>query len=323
MLERGSYIPWESRFRRYLNRKRENRKWLKKEIDEGPYEFKIFIPSKTKAPRMQKQKDLRGDDLKHYEAEIEAMNLILISIPNDIYNYVDACTTVKAMWQRGECLMQETVQNKVDRETEFNNKFDQFVVEPVETLVSVYNRFAHLMNDLERNGIIFPKVTINTKFLNCLQPEWLNEKGHYACNCQKLRVWDSKYFMEQMLLAKQDEAGVILIDEQNDFLFTDASRMEEIKELSANICLMAKIQPSDINSDAGPSCDFSFLKHLARNAYKEAKKQKLIAKKVQHKNTVLTKQLELYKEKVRVFEMIKGNNTTYFNKCIEADLKAK
>ncbi|GJZ80499.1 hypothetical protein Tco_0645493 [Tanacetum coccineum] len=29
------------------------------------------------------------------------------------------------------------------------------------------------MNDLERNGIIFPKVTINTKFLNCLQPEWL------------------------------------------------------------------------------------------------------------------------------------------------------
>nr|GEU75405.1 retrovirus-related Pol polyprotein from transposon TNT 1-94 [Tanacetum cinerariifolium] len=29
------------------------------------------------------------------------------------------------------------------------------------------------MNDLERNGIIFPTVTINTKFLNCLQPEWL------------------------------------------------------------------------------------------------------------------------------------------------------
>ncbi|GJX12340.1 hypothetical protein Tco_0204098 [Tanacetum coccineum] len=34
-----------------------------------------------------------------------------------------------------------------------------------------------------------------------------------------------------MLLAKQDEAGVILTDEQNDFLFADASRMEEIEEL--------------------------------------------------------------------------------------------
>ncbi|GJW44509.1 hypothetical protein Tco_0073308, partial [Tanacetum coccineum] len=47
MLKRGSYIPWASRFRRYLNRKRENRKWLNKEIDEGLYEFRIFTPSDT------------------------------------------------------------------------------------------------------------------------------------------------------------------------------------------------------------------------------------------------------------------------------------
>ncbi|GKF23158.1 hypothetical protein Tco_0075480 [Tanacetum coccineum] len=69
----------------------------------------------------------------------------------------------------------------------------------------------------------------------------LNGKGHYARNFPKPRVRDSKYFMEQMLLAKQDEAEVILTDEQNDFLFADASRMEEIEELSANICLMARI----------------------------------------------------------------------------------
>ncbi|GJY49432.1 hypothetical protein Tco_0439388 [Tanacetum coccineum] len=76
------------------------------------------------------------------------------------------------------------------------------------------------------------------------------------------RVWDSKYFMEQMLLAKQDEAGVILTDEQNDFIFAYASRMEEIKELSANICLMAKIQPTNIDSDAGPSYDSAFLSEV-------------------------------------------------------------
>ncbi|GJZ51692.1 hypothetical protein Tco_0606207 [Tanacetum coccineum] len=52
--------------------------------------------------------------------------------------------------------------------------------------------------------------------------------------------------MKQMLLAKQDEAGVILTDEQNDFLFADASRMEEIEELNANICLLARIQPGNI-----------------------------------------------------------------------------
>ncbi|GKC09587.1 hypothetical protein Tco_1001197 [Tanacetum coccineum] len=173
MLKRCCYIPWAIRFRRYLNRKRENRKWLNKAIDEGPYEFRIFTPSDTEALRMQEEEDTRGDDLKHYEAEIEAMNLILISIPNDIYNSMDACKTAKAMWQGVERLMRRTVQNKVDRETRFNNEFDQFVAEPGEELVSVHNRFARLMNNLERNDIIFPNVTVNTKFLNCLQPEWL------------------------------------------------------------------------------------------------------------------------------------------------------
>ncbi|GKA17958.1 hypothetical protein Tco_0697795 [Tanacetum coccineum] len=38
---------------------------------------------------------------------------------------------------------------------------------------------------------------------------------------------------------------------------------------------------------------------------------------------MLTKQLETYKEKVRVFEITKDNNTTYFNEYIEADQKAK
>ncbi|GJT63211.1 integrase, catalytic region, zinc finger, CCHC-type containing protein [Tanacetum coccineum] len=325
--------------------------------------------------------------LLHYDAEMELMSLILLSIPNDIYNSVDACTSAKDVWKIFEHLMKGTIQNKVDRETHFTNEFDQFVTEPGEALVSVYNRFAQLMNDLERNEMHFPIVTINTKFLNSLQPEWLkyvtqvrlakrltvdtfddlfdylqqfeklvnvsrakklekshdplalvahtgsssrntssyyvthptsvvdyedeyqqddvhtnsedpltsamlnsgnagrnnrrayvqeeivegsnapNEtgnvqrtlrtsssgntstvqcyncsgKGHYARNYLKPRVRDSKYFIEQMLLAKHDEAGVILTDEQNDFLFADALRMEEIEELSANICLMARI----------------------------------------------------------------------------------
>ncbi|GJZ67946.1 hypothetical protein Tco_0631186 [Tanacetum coccineum] len=106
-------------------------------------EFKEFTHA-NEAPRMHKEDDLRGDDLKHYEAKIEAMNLILISIPNDIYNSVNACTTAKAMWERVERLMRGTVQNQVDRETRFNNEFDQFVAKLGEALVSgdtVQNNF--------------------------------------------------------------------------------------------------------------------------------------------------------------------------------------
>ncbi|GJU43669.1 retrovirus-related pol polyprotein from transposon TNT 1-94 [Tanacetum coccineum] len=98
-------------------------------------------------------------------------------------------------------------------------------------------------------------------------------KGHYARNCPKPRVHDSKYFMEQMLLAKQDEAGVILTDEQNDFLFADASRMEEIEELSANICLMARIQPADQNSDDEPSYESAFVSEVQSSSINENDEQ--------------------------------------------------
>ncbi|GJT33277.1 putative reverse transcriptase domain-containing protein [Tanacetum coccineum] len=376
--------------------------------------------SETRTPMLERE-DSQGEELLHYDAEIKLMNLILLSIPNEIYNSVDACTTAKEMWKRVERLMRGTIQNQVDRETCFTNEFDQFVAEPGEALVSVYNRFAQLMNDLERNKMIFPIVTVNTKFLNSLQPEWLkyvtqvrlakrltvdsfddlfdylqqfeklvnasrakklekshdpldlvahtgsssrntssyyvthptsvvdyddeyqqddvqtnsedplastmlllaraitqkfsnptnnhlrtssntrnqaiiqgdrvniqsknsgnnstvqcnncSGKGHYARNCPKPRVRDSKYFMEQMLLGKQDEAGVILTDEQNDFLFTDASWMEEIEELSANIWLITRIQPANKSSDAGPSYESAFISEVQSSSINENKQQ--------------------------------------------------
>ncbi|GJY46645.1 hypothetical protein Tco_0435708 [Tanacetum coccineum] len=92
MLERGSCILWASRFRRYINRKRENQKCLNKALDEGPYQFDTFIPNNSIVPKLQTAEDLQGDALLHYDAEMELMNLILLSIPNDIYNSVDDCT---------------------------------------------------------------------------------------------------------------------------------------------------------------------------------------------------------------------------------------
>nr|GEX85334.1 hypothetical protein [Tanacetum cinerariifolium] len=100
-------------------------------------------------PPEEQKEDLTGDDLKQYEANIKAINLILIFVPNDIYHSVDACENEKDMWDRVKRLMQAE-----------------------ESLTSVYNRFLQLINDLQRNNVTLPNVTINTKFLNCLQPKW-------------------------------------------------------------------------------------------------------------------------------------------------------
>ncbi|GJY77916.1 hypothetical protein Tco_0483717 [Tanacetum coccineum] len=71
MLERGSYIPWASRFKRFLNRKRENRKWLLKALEDGPYVFRNITPTGSTLPRLQEVEDLQGDDLLYYDAKME------------------------------------------------------------------------------------------------------------------------------------------------------------------------------------------------------------------------------------------------------------
>ncbi|GJR28345.1 integrase, catalytic region, zinc finger, CCHC-type containing protein [Tanacetum coccineum] len=356
----------------------------------------MFIPNNSTVLKLQTVEDLQGDALLHYDAEMELMNLILLSIPNDIYNSVDACTSAKDMWKRVERLMRGTIQNKVDRETRFTNEFDQFVAEPGEALVSVYNRFAQLMNDLERNDMHFPIVTINTKFLNSLQPEWLKyvtqvrlakrltvdtfddlfyylqqfeklvnvsrakklEKSHdplalvahtgsssrntssyYVTHPTSVVDYEDEYQQDDVHTNSEDPLTSAMLNQaiiqgdrvniqsrnsgnagrnnrrayvqeeivegsnapnetgnvqrtlrtsssgntstvqcyncsgkghyarncpkpRNDFPFADASRMEEIEELSANICLMARIQPADNTSDAGPSYDSAFISEV-------------------------------------------------------------
>ncbi|GJY16678.1 hypothetical protein Tco_0387100 [Tanacetum coccineum] len=46
-------------------------------------------------------------DKEQYFVDIRVMNYILQGIPNDIYNYVDACPDAKQMWARIKRLMQE------------------------------------------------------------------------------------------------------------------------------------------------------------------------------------------------------------------------
>nr|GEU73670.1 copia protein [Tanacetum cinerariifolium] len=114
-----------------------------KNVGQALHNFAMLLKKGcSQTPTLQIEDDLTGYDLKHYEAKIEAMNLILISILNDIYNSVDACTTGQAMWQRVERLMRGTVQNEVDRETRFNNEFDQFVAKPGEALYVTQVRLA-------------------------------------------------------------------------------------------------------------------------------------------------------------------------------------
>ncbi|GKB34908.1 hypothetical protein Tco_0879850 [Tanacetum coccineum] len=321
-------------------------------LERCPYVFKNFTPDDSQTPRLQTEYDLTRDDLKHYEAEIEAMNLILISIPNDIYNFVDACTTAQAMWQRVERLMRGIMQNKVDRETRFNNEFDQFAAEPEEALVakklekshdplalvahtgsssripSPYyvthpslvvdydddyqgDAFQNNYEDLLVSAMMLLDRAIPQRFSNPTNNRLRtssNTRNQAIMQADKVNIQSRNsgndgrntrhsYVQEEIIegnniqndsgntqrtlrtissgsaanvqcynCSEIDKAGVTLIDEQNDFLIPNATRMEEIKELSVHICLMARIQPVNINSDAGPSYNPAFLNEVQKSS---------------------------------------------------------
>ncbi|GKA87503.1 hypothetical protein Tco_0809267 [Tanacetum coccineum] len=94
--------------------------------------------------RLRTEDDLTGDDLKQYEADIDAMDLILLLIPNDIYNSVDACENAKDMWERVKRLIQCTDLSEKESHSRFMNEFDKFTFEVGESLTSVYERFSRL-----------------------------------------------------------------------------------------------------------------------------------------------------------------------------------
>ncbi|GKA39708.1 hypothetical protein Tco_0732259 [Tanacetum coccineum] len=70
--------------------------------------------------------------------------------------------------------MQGTDLSRQERDSRLMNEFDKFFDEAGESLESVYERFSRLMNNMEQNKVLPNKITINTKLLNSLQPEWIN-----------------------------------------------------------------------------------------------------------------------------------------------------
>ncbi|GJU00418.1 hypothetical protein Tco_1110756 [Tanacetum coccineum] len=93
MLEKGSYVLWESRFMRYIDGKKAYEKMLRESIDK-------------------------------------------------------------------------------ERDSRLNNEFDKFTSVTGKSIESMYEHFSNLMNYMDRHEVLPKQISINTKFLNSLQPEW-------------------------------------------------------------------------------------------------------------------------------------------------------
>nr|GEV46549.1 hypothetical protein [Tanacetum cinerariifolium] len=152
MLNKENYVPWSSRLLRYA-KSRPNGKLIHNSIINGPH-VRRMIPEPgdtnrevlvNKTFHVQTDDELTEKELKQIEADDQAIQTILLDLPEDIYAAVDSCETAQEIW---------------------------FTSNEGESIESYYHRFLKLMNQLKRNKHFPEKIASNLKFLNNLQPEW-------------------------------------------------------------------------------------------------------------------------------------------------------
>nr|GEX17588.1 hypothetical protein [Tanacetum cinerariifolium] len=116
--------------------------------------------------------ELSDKELKQIEADDQAIQTILLGLPEDIYAAVDSCETAQEIWLRVQQMIKGYGIGIQEKKAKLFNEWERFTSNEGESIESYYHRFLKLMNDLKRNKHFPEKIASNLKFLNNLQPEW-------------------------------------------------------------------------------------------------------------------------------------------------------
>ncbi|GJR95401.1 RNA-directed DNA polymerase, eukaryota, reverse transcriptase zinc-binding domain protein [Tanacetum coccineum] len=270
-------------------------KFLMNSIKNGPYQMrKIMDPGNPDVVppielflRTQTEDDLSDDEKEQIEADGYVMNCILLCIPNSIYITVDSYKTAKAMWGRVRRHIESTtlILHAYNQQTQTSSNTrnqayvqgGRFDVQGKGTRNVSYagnvGRNVENAGNAPRNvsyAINAPRVdgskgcwgdAKNVKNAHTIKCNNFNGKGHYATDCPQPRVRDSNYFKEHMMIAKEDEVWISIIEEYNDFL-EDIMSNEEQEELNVTCIMMARIQEVISDSEAAPYYDIDGLSKI-------------------------------------------------------------
>nr|GEX19743.1 hypothetical protein [Tanacetum cinerariifolium] len=132
--------------------------------------------SESRPPMLNKENytndELIEKELKQIEADDQAIQTILLGLPEDIYAAVDSCETAQEIWLRVQQMMKGSNIRIQEKKAKLFNEWERFTSNKGESIESYYHHFLKLMNDLKRNRRFLEKIASNLKFLNNLQPEW-------------------------------------------------------------------------------------------------------------------------------------------------------
>nr|GEV92760.1 hypothetical protein [Tanacetum cinerariifolium]GEV94560.1 hypothetical protein [Tanacetum cinerariifolium] len=138
MLNKENYVPWSSSIIRYA-RSRPN--------------GKIIVDSLR----------MVQNDIKRMDVDDQAIQTILLGLPEDVYAAVDSYETAKEIWERVRQMMKGSDIGEQEKKEKLFNEWEKFTSTDGESIESHYHHFMQLMNDLKRNKH-FPKQMWIDKF---------------------------------------------------------------------------------------------------------------------------------------------------------------
>nr|GFA85648.1 hypothetical protein [Tanacetum cinerariifolium] len=219
MLNKQNYVSWSSRLLRYA-KSRPNGKLIHNSIINGPYVRRMITEP---------------------EADDQAIQTILLGLPEDIYAAVDSCETAQEIWLRVQQMMKGFDIGIQEKKAKLFNEWERFTSNDGESIESYYHRFLKLMNDLKRNKHFLEKIARNLNGYNAIQNVRYQVAQNASQNLRVLNVGNQNGLIGVPGNANQNRNGN-LVAVRVEGNATGHNDLDEIKEVNANCILMANLQ---------------------------------------------------------------------------------
>nr|GEW75874.1 hypothetical protein [Tanacetum cinerariifolium] len=178
-LNKDNYVSWSSRIILYA-RSRPNGQMIVDSIENGPYVRRMIVtPGEqdhtvpvSESFHEQTDEELTENDIKRMDADDQAIQTILLGLPEDVYAAVDSCEIAKEIWERVRQMIKGSDIGEQEKKAKLFNEWEKFTSNDGKLIESYYHRFMQLINDLKRNKHFPENIALNLKFLNNLQPKW-------------------------------------------------------------------------------------------------------------------------------------------------------
>ncbi|GJU62687.1 hypothetical protein Tco_1244522 [Tanacetum coccineum] len=146
MLNKENYVSWSSRLLCYA-KSRPNGKLIYNSIINGPY-VRRMIPEPGDAAcavlvpetfHEQTDDELTKAEIKQMEADDQAIQTILLDLPEDIYAVINSCETAQEIWLRVQQMMKGSDIGIREKKAKLFNEWERFTSTDGESIESYYH----------------------------------------------------------------------------------------------------------------------------------------------------------------------------------------